>query len=444
MQHFKDIIAKQRDGYEVEDWEIVDFIRGIASGDVSDAQIAAYTMAVYLRGMTGGEMVILTKALRDSGTVLEWNDLNGPVVDKHSTGGVGDLTSLILAPMLAACDAYVPMLSGRGLGHTGGTLDKLDSIPGYETMPSVDKFRDAVKEVGCAIVGQTEDLNPADKRIYAVRDEVSTIESEPLIVSSIISKKLAAGISNLVLDVKTGNGAFMTSYSAAKKLATKLAGVGQSCGLHVSACITDMNQPLAYSAGNALEVREAIEFLTNTKRNARLSEVVMKLATELAIHSKISSDIMKAETDLNYAIDSGMAAEKLGKMVAALGGPNDFVENYDKYLPKAPVIKPVYPDGKGYVHAINTKEYGRTLVILGGARRSMSDDPDHAVGLSDIAPISAEVDTDRPLAWIHARSEEEFEEAALHLKSAVSVETMPVSAGQPILDTIKPSRYDMA
>jgi len=442
MQHFKDIIAKQRDGYEVEDWELVDFIRGVASGDVSDSQIAAYTMAVFLRGMTGGEMVILTKAMRDSGKVLDWSELDGPVVDKHSTGGVGDLTSLILAPLLAACGAYVPMVSGRGLGHTGGTLDKLDSIPGYQTDPEIATFKSVVTEVGCGIIGQTADLNPADKRIYAVRDDVSTVESEPLIVSSIISKKLAAGIPNLVLDVKTGNGAFMTSFSAAKKLATKLTGVAQSCGMHVSACITDMNQPLAYSAGNALEVREAVEFLTNTRRNSRLNEVVLKLATELLMHSKLTGDMMKAENEINFAIDSGKAAEKFGQMVAALGGPKDFVENYDKHLPKAPIIKPVYPDHRGIVHAIDTKKYGRSLVTLGGARRSMSDEIDYSVGLSDIAPISAEVDDDRPLAMVHARTEDEFEKAAEQIRASVTVEAMPVSASQPIIDTIKPTRYD--
>lgn len=440
MKHFRDIIVKQRDGYEVEDWEIVDFIRGIVSEDVTDSQIAAYTMAIFLRGMTGGEMVMLTKAMRDSGKVLTW-EVDGPVVDKHSTGGVGDLTSLILAPMLAATGGYVPMISGRGLGHTGGTLDKLDSIPGYNSIPSVEEFNKVVSDVGCAIVGQTTELNPADKRIYSVRDEVGTVESEGLIVSSIISKKSAAGVGNLVLDVKTGNGAFMRTYSAAKKLATKLTGVGQACGMNVSACITDMNQPLAYNAGNGLEVREAIEFLKNTKRNSRLNEVIMKLANELVIHSKIAPDIMKAEAMLEDVIENGQAAEKFEQMVAALGGPSDLLENTDKYLPTAPVVKPVYPDRKGFVHSIDTRAYGKTLVTLGGARKSAGADIDYTVGLENIAPISSQVNPDVPLATIHAKNESDWEKAAGEIKAAAVIETMPVSPSQAVLDTIKPSKY---
>ena len=439
MQNFKDIIAKQRDGYEVADWEIADFVKGIASGNVSNSQIAAYTMAIYLRGMTGGELVILTKAMRDSGVVFDWSNLDGPVVDKHSTGGVGDLTSLILAPTLAACGVYVPMLSGRGLGHTGGTLDKLQAIPGYQTEPGVDVLKKVVTEIGCAIVGQSDELNPADRRIYAVRDEVSTIESDALIVSSIISKKLAAGISNLVLDVKTGNGAFMTSYTAAKKLAVKLTGVAQACGIKSSACITDMNQPLAYSAGNGLEVKEAIEFLTNTRQNTRLKEVTIRLVSELLIHTGVCSNIICAEDKFNEAIDSGRAAEKFEKMVSALGGPSDILTKQDDYLPKAAVIKAVYPKEKGYIHAVDTKKFGRSLVMLGGSRKNMLSELDYSVGISEITPISSEVDETRPLAIVHAKNEDDYHAVANQIRESVTIAAMPVSPSQPIIDTIKPA-----
>jgi len=442
-KHFRDIISKQRDGYEVEDWEIVDFVHGVASGEASDAQVAAYTMAVHLRGMTGGEMVILTKAMRDSGKVINWSELNldAPVVDKHSTGGVGDLTSLILTPILASCGAYVPMLSGRGIGHVGGTLDKLESIDGYKTSLSVSDFQKVVKDIGCAIVGHSDEMNPANRRIFAARDQVGTVNSEALIVSSIVSKKLAAGIKNLVLDVKAGSGAFMRTYSSAKKLATKLVGVSNSCGIEVSAVVTDMNQPLGYSAGNAVELREAVEYLTNKKRNGRVHEVVMKLGAESLMQADLASDIMKAESNLNFALDSGEAAEKFDKMVAALGGPKDFIDNYEKHLPKAEVVKPVFAKKRGFIHTINTREYGNALIKLGGAREFIDEKINHAVGISDIAPISAEVDQDKPIATVHANSESDFEKVSEMIIDAVSVESIPISAGQPVLDTIKPAKY---
>lgn len=441
MQHFRDTISKQRDGYEVENWELSDFVRGIVANDVTDSQIAAFTMAVYLRGMTSNEIVTLTKTMKDSGKVFTW-DLSGPVMDKHSTGGIGDLTSLILVPMFAAMGGFVPMVSNRGLAHTGGTLDKLSSIPGYNINPSSEEFEKVVKKIGCAIIGKPADLNPADKRISTIRNEVGTVESEGLIVSSIISKKAAMGIDNLVLDIKTGNGAFMKNYTTSKKLATKLAGVAKELGMNVSACITDMNQPLAYSAGNALEVREAIDFMTGVKKNSRLSEVVMKLANELVVHSKLAKDVMSAESLIDKSLDSGAAAEKFGEMIAALGGPTDLVENPDKHLPKAKIIEPVYPDKKGYIHAINAKSYGKSLIRLGGARQSPDEKINYAVGLENIASISSEVGPDqRPLCLVHADTQEEWEAAAKRIRAATVIETLPVSASQAVLDTIKPSRY---
>jgi len=441
MQDFKRFIQTQRDGLELNDSDIKDFVDAVGKGDVSDAQVGAYVMAVYLCGMTGGEMVTFTKAMRDSGEVLDWSDLDGPVVDKHSTGGVGDLTSLILAPIIATAGGYVPMISGRALGHTGGTLDKLDTIPGYNSAPDTAMFRSVVKDIGCAIIGQTEELAPADRKLYAIRDHVGAVESIPLIVGSIISKKLAAGVNTLVLDVKAGSGAFMSSFAKAKKLATKLVGVAQACDMKVSAIISDMSQPLASSAGNALEVREAIGFLKNTHRNPRLYEVVEKLAEEMLIQTKLSSDVMKADNDLSFALDSGTAAERFGKMVAALGGPTDLVENPDKYLPAAKVVKPVYSEKTGMVHAIDTRVYGQVVSQLGGMHSSPSNDPSPAVGLSNIVKIGGTVNLDVPIATIHANSEDEWETAAQRLRAATAVEVSHVNPTQTILDVMKPTRF---
>src|SRR5688572_22231201 len=307
----QEVIARKRDGEALTPGEIQNFIAGFADGAVNHAQAAAFAMAVFFRDMNITERVALTEAMRDSGTVLDWTDLDGPAVDKHSTGGVGDNVSLMLAPILAACGVYVPMISGRGLGHSGGTLDKFDSIPGYATSPDNDLFRRVVKEAGCAVIGQTADLAPADKLLYAIRDVTATVESIPLITASILSKKLAAGLGALILDVKTGSGAFMPTLERSRSLAESLVNVANFAGLRTGALITDMNEPLASAAGNALEVRNAVDFLTGRYRDQRLLEVTLALSTGALELTGFEGDARKA---CEVALSSGRATERFSKM----------------------------------------------------------------------------------------------------------------------------------
>ncbi|MSE16354.1 thymidine phosphorylase, partial [Pantoea agglomerans] len=331
----QEIIRKKRDGHALTEEEIRFFINGVRDNTVSEGQIAALAMTIYFHDMTLPERVALTMAMRDSGTVLNWKslNLNGPVVDKHSTGGVGDVTSLMLGPMVAACGGYVPMISGRGLGHTGGTLDKLEAIPGFDIFPSDDRFREIIKQVGVAIIGQTSSLAPADKRFYATRDITATVDSIPLITASILAKKLAEGLDALVMDVKVGSGAFMPTYEASESLAQSIVGVANGAGCQTTALLTDMNQVLASSAGNALEVREAVRFLTGEERNPRLLEVTLALCSEMLVSGKLAASDTEARQKLMMVLDNGKAAEVFGRMVAAQQGPADFVERYDAYLP---------------------------------------------------------------------------------------------------------------
>ncbi|MDR3376337.1 MAG: thymidine phosphorylase, partial [Ancalomicrobiaceae bacterium] len=330
----QEIIRKKRDGRRLDEAEIRFMVEGLTAGSVTEGQVAAFAMAVYFRGMELTERVALTKAMRDSGTVLHW-DLPGPALDKHSSGGVGDNVSLMLAPMVAACGGFVPMISGRGLGHTGGTLDKLDSVPGYRTQPDNALFARVVREVGCAVIGQTADLAPADKRVYAIRDVTGTVESIDLITASILSKKLAAGLDGLVLDVKCGNGAFMASLDDATDLASSLVTVANGAGLMTHALITDMNEPLAPCAGNAIEVANAVAFLTRKARFPRLERITVELAAEMLLIGGLAANREAARAKLVASLDDGRAAEIFARMVAALGGPADFVERSADYLPRA-------------------------------------------------------------------------------------------------------------
>ena len=323
----QEIIRAKRDGETLSAGEIGDFIAALTSGAVTEGQAAAFAMAIYFRGMSLDERVALTQAMTRSGARLDWRDANlpGPILDKHSTGGVGDNVSLMLAPMLAACGAYVPMISGRGLGHTGGTLDKLDSIPGYASQPDLALFKRVVKEAGCAIIGQTADLAPADRRLYAIRDVTATVESVALITASILSKKLAAGLQGLVMDVKTGSGAFMATLEGARELATSIATVANDAGLPTVSLITDMNEPLASAAGNAVEIRNAVDYLTGARRDERLDRVTMALGAELLALSGLAHDADAGAAALRRALETGAAAERFERMVAALGGPKDFI-----------------------------------------------------------------------------------------------------------------------
>ena len=337
----QEVIRAKRDGRALADDDIAAFVAGIGDGTLSEGQAAAMAMAICLNGMSGAECVALTRAMTDSGRILEWPDLGRPILDKHSTGGVGDKVSLVLAPIMAACGAAVPMISGRGLGHTGGTLDKLDAIPGYDTAPDIATFRRIVADAGCAIVGPTDDLAPADRRLYAIRDVTATIDSVPLITASILSKKLAAGLDGLVMDVKTGNGAFMTDLAAARGLADSIVTTAQGAGLPARALITDMNQVLGDAVGNALEVEEAVAYLTGVRREPRLHEVVAALCRELLLLGGLTESAAAAQAEFEKALDSGAAAESFQRMVAASGGPADFADRLERHLPRAPVVAPV-------------------------------------------------------------------------------------------------------
>ncbi|MCG7585802.1 thymidine phosphorylase [Photobacterium sp. OFAV2-7] len=419
----QEIIRKKRDNIELSADEINFFIQGVAKDTVSEGQIAAFAMAIYFNDMTMNERVALTCAMRDSGMVINWDHMNfdGPIVDKHSTGGVGDVTSLMLGPMVAACGGYVPMISGRGLGHTGGTLDKLESIPGYNITPTNEVFGQVTKDAGVAIIGQTGDLAPADKRVYATRDVTATVDNISLITASILSKKLAAGLGSLVMDVKVGSGAFMPTYEASEELAKSIVAVANGAGTKTTALLTDMNQVLASTAGNALEVREAVQFLTGEYRNPRLFAVTMALCAEMLVNSGLATDLEQANAKLQEVLDNGKAAACFGKMVAGLGGPADFMENYDNYLDKAEIVKPVYAESTGYAFAMDTRGLGMAVVGMGGGRRVASDTIDYAVGLSDMIALGTEVTADTPLAVIHARTEAQWEEAAKAVRENITI-----------------------
>jgi len=414
----QELIRRKRDGGELEGHEIEWLVRGITDGWVSDAQVGAFAMAVVLKGMTRDERVALTGAMMRSGEVLDWSEagLPGPALDKHSTGGVGDKVSLLLGPMIAACGGAVPMISGRGLGHTGGTLDKLESIPGYLTTPDPERLRAAVRNAGCAIIGQTGDLAPADRRLYAIRDATATVESLPLIVASILSKKLAAGLDALVMDVKAGSGAFMTDADSARELAQAIVDVAAGNGLPARALITDMDRVLGRTAGNALEVREAIDHLTGAASDPRLVEVTVELCRELLALGGLEG------RDPAEALSGGAAAERFAAMVTELGGPSDLMERPDAHLPIAPQVSAALPDRAGIVTKVDVRAVGLAVVALGGGRRHEAESVDHAVGLSEVAAPGERVGpADAPLAVVHARTDADADAAIAALRAAFTV-----------------------
>ena len=437
----QEIIRKKRDGGELAAAEIAEFIGGLTAGSVSEGQAAAFAMAVFFNGMSTPERVALTLAMRDSGRVLAWprDRFDGPILDKHSTGGVGDNVSLMLAPMLAACGAFVPMISGRGLGHTGGTLDKLEAIPGYNATPDIALFERAVERAGCAIIGQTADLAPADKRLYAIRDVTATVESIPLITASILSKKLAAGLQGLVMDVKTGSGAFMAREKEARDLAKTLVAVANGAGLKTTALITDMDEPLASAAGNAVEVMNAVCYLTGKQRDARLHEVTMALGADLLVTGGLAKTAAEARKALQRSLDNGTAAERFGRMIAELGGPADLLEQPAKYLAAAPIQIEVYPDRPGFVTAIDTRAIGIAVIGLGGGRRMASDAIDHRVGFTELAGKGVSVDRDKPLAIVHAKDTASADVAAAALLAAYSLGELASESGKPVRARIKDS-----
>ena len=420
----RSILARLRDGETLREAELFWFAEGLATGEVTDAQAGAFAMAVCARGLGPKGRVQLTAAMRESGRVLTWN-LDGPVLDKHSTGGVGDCVSLILAPALAACGAFVPMISGRGLGHTGGTLDKLEAIPGYRTQISVDDLQELVADIGCAIVGASHDLAPADKRLYAVRDVTGTVASIDLITASILSKKLAAGLEALVLDVKLGSGAFMGTHEEALALAQALVDTAQGAGCMTTALITDMSQPTVPAAGNALEVIEVMEVLTSGDLSTPLAKLAQAFGGEVLALGGLAADAADGEGRIAEALTSGEAADAFGEMVAALGGPHDFTDRWRDRLPAARVMVDVHPGEAGYIGQIDTRALGEVVVRLGGGRLKQDDKLDLAVGLSDIARLGEQVDSARPLARIHAASEAAARAVAADVRRAFLLTDSP-------------------
>jgi thymidine phosphorylase len=420
---YQELIRRKRDGQPLTRAEIEALVQGMTSGDLGDAQLGALAMAVVLNGMDLAERVALTEAMRDSGDVLHWD--NGPVLDKHATGGIGDTVSLMLAPALAACGAVVPMISGRGLGHTGGTLDKLEAIPGYTTAPDLTLLRKVVGDVGCAIIGQTGQLAPADKRFYAVRDVTATVESLDLITASILSKKLAAGLDALVLDVKCGNGAFMADLAQAKALAQALVAVANGAGCRTSAVITDMNAPLAPAAGNALEIRVALDFLTGRDLPARLWEVTCTLGAEGLALAGLATDARQGRAMVEDAFHSGRAAERFGQMVAALGGPHDLLDAAHKHLPQAPVTADCVALADGVICGYDTRAIGLAVIELGGGRRQPTDRIDPRVGFAEIRPQGTEVARGTVIARVHAADAEAAQRGAKAFSAACQIGAAP-------------------
>jgi thymidine phosphorylase len=430
----QELIRKKRDGHALADDEIAQVVRGITDNSFSESQVAAFAMAVFFRGMTAAERVAFTRAMTHSGRVLEWDEhaLGGPVLDKHSTGGVGDKVSLMLAPIVAACGGVVPMISGGGLGHTGGTLDKMRCIPGYDVNPDIETFQRVVRDVGCAIIGQTADLAPADRRLYAVRDVTATVESIPLISASILSKKLAAGLQGLAMDVKTGSGAFMADADDAKELAQTLVSIGAGAGLPITALLTDMDSVLGATAGHTLEMIETLDYLVGRRRDPRLHEITVALAAEMLLLGKLVPNLEEGREEAQLALDSGRAVEVFGRMVAALGGPRDFVERCETYLKPAPVVKDVIARRTGYLQRYNTRDVGVRLIDLGGGRRKTGDTLNYEAGFSDIVSHGAKVSKGDVLAKVHAATQDAADASAAVLGRILHIDD-PEPPARPIV-----------
>jgi thymidine phosphorylase len=429
------ILSQLRAGTQLGPEALNWFAQALGRGEISDAQAGAFAMGICRAPLDSAGRVALTCAMRDSGKTLQW-DVPGPVLDKHSTGGVGDCVSLALAPALAACGAYVPMISGRGLGHTGGTLDKLEAIPGYRSEVSLERMQQITAQVGCAIVSASDDLAPADKLLYGVRDVTGTVDSIDLITASILSKKLAEAPEALVLDVKVGSGAIMPDRASAEALARALVQTANGAGCPTTALLTDMSQPLVTAAGNALEVIEVMETLTMTGVTHALWELTVQLGGALLFDSGMTVTREQGGEEISKALSSGRAAEKFGEMVAAMGGPTDFIERWRDRLPGASVQRLVFPEQKGFISQVDTRALGEIVVHLGGGRLRGSDRINPGVGLSQLAGIGEEVGQDRPIAMIHAASQAEADRAEDALVAAYSVGPLPLDPPDLILAQI--------
>lgn len=416
----QEIIRLKRDGQVLNEQAINSFVSGLVDGNFSDSQVGAMAMAIFQQGMSIDERVNFTKAMMNSGEVLSWEGFDGPIVDKHSTGGVGDKVSFMLAAIVAACGGYVPMISGRGLGHTGGTADKLESIVGFNGQPSISEFKRIVKDVGVAIISQTDNLAPADKRLYSIRDVTATVESIPLITASILSKKLAAGLDVLVMDVKVGNGAMMNNLADAKALAQSITSVANGAGVKTQAIITDMNQVLGTSAGNAIEMYETVKYLTGKQREPRLHKVVQALASAMLINTNLASSEKDAHVKIEKVLSSGLAAEVFNRMVSALGGPKNFVEKPWDSMQKANVITEVKASQHGYIGQMDTRAVGMSVVGLGGGRTAPTQQIDHTVGFDRILPLGVQVNRGEVIARVHAKDEDSASRAIEQFNNALS------------------------
>lgn len=418
----QNIIRKKRDKHQLESKEIQAFVNGLTDGSFTDAQASSMAMAIFLNGMHTDETVALTTAMKNSGKVLDWaGAVDGPVVDKHSTGGVGDKVTLMLTPMVAACGGFVPSITGRGLGHTGGTVDKLESIKGLNMQPDLDQLKTLVSELGAAIISQTNELAPADRRLYALRDVTSTVESIPLITASILSKKLAEGLDALVMDVKVGSGAMMNNIEDARKLARSIVDVGNGAGMKTQALITDMNQVLGTTAGNAVEVIETLDYLSGKHREARLHEVVMSLGIQMLLVTGLAKDKAEANAKLQEALDSGRAQKIFADMVVKMGGPADLFEQPNKYLDKADIVLPIAAPTSGYLSEMDVRGVGNLVVSIGGGRIDHNSTVDHAVGLTDVLPLGSFVEQGQPLAMLHINDESLIEDATEQFINAIVI-----------------------
>jgi len=434
----QEIIRKKRDKKTLSKKEISLFVNGLTDGSFSDPQVAAMSMAIFSNGMSREETVDLTEAMTTSGDIISWADIvdDDLVCDKHSTGGVGDKTSIILAPILAACGLFVPMISGRGLGHTGGTLDKFDSIKGYNTQPDLDTFKNVVKDVGCAIIGQTENLAPADKKLYSIRDIVGTVESLPLITSSILSKKIASGLKTLVLDVKVGNGSFNSSLEIARDLSHSLVQVAQGAGLQCEAILTDMNQVLGKSAGHTLEMLECIRFLLNKEKDIRLEKITYELTSSILMMSQnLSKD--EAIKKINTVVSSGLAAEKFEKMVHALGGPVDILSSYKKYLEVSSFKKEIFSKSAGWIKNIKTRELGLILIELGGGRKQITDKINYNVGYNNVLNVGDKIDSSQPILTVYTDSINDYENVREKIEDCFIISDSHINALPETFEVIK-------
>ncbi len=416
----QEIIRLKRNGQVLNEQAINGFVSGLVDGNFSDSQVGAMAMAIFQNGMTVNERVNFTKAMMNSGDVLSWEGFDGPIVDKHSTGGVGDKVSFMLAAIVAACGGYVPMISGRGLGHTGGTSDKLESIAGFNVQPSIAEFKKVVKEVGVAIISQTDNLAPADKRLYSIRDVTATVESIPLITASILSKKLSAGLDALVMDVKVGNGAMMNNLADAKALADSIVNVANGAGVKTQAIITDMNQVLGSSAGNAIEMYETAKYLTGKQREPRLHQIVKALASAMLINTNLASSEKDADDKIEHVLRTGLAAEVFDRMIAALGGPTNFIEQPWDCMNKANVIMDVKAEQHGYIAQMNTRDIGMSVVGLGGGRTAPTQKVDHTVGFDRILPLGVQVNRGEVIARVHAKNEDSGNRAIEQFNNALT------------------------